>query len=67
LFLLAIHFATLTAGYSHPLTELWKGPSLMCGEAGLHAITLADLAARAEADGIIPLAGFCVNVQMAVC
>jgi hypothetical protein len=38
-------------------------PSPMCGEAGLQTTALANLAARAEADGIIPVAGFCVNVQ----
>jgi hypothetical protein len=36
----------------------------MCGEAGLQTTAPADLAARAEADGIIPVAEFCVNVQM---
>jgi hypothetical protein len=36
----------------------------MCGEAGLQTTTPANLAARAEADGIIPFAEFCVNVQM---
>jgi hypothetical protein len=40
------------------------GPSPMCGEAGLQTTAPADLAARAEADGIIPFAEFCVNVQM---
>jgi hypothetical protein len=40
------------------------GPSPMCGEAGLHTTALANLAARAEADEIIPFAGFCVNVQL---
>ena len=39
-------------------------PSPICGEAGLQTTAPADLAARAEADGIIPLAEFCVNVQM---
>jgi hypothetical protein len=39
-------------------------PSPMCGEAGLQTTALADLAARAEADGIIPVAEFCVNVRM---
>ena len=34
----------------------------MCGEAGLQTTAPANLAARAEADGIIPVAGFCVNV-----
>jgi len=36
----------------------------MCGEAGLQTTAPANLAARAEADGIIPVAEFCVNVQM---
>jgi len=36
----------------------------LCGEAGLQTTAPADLAARAEADGIIPFAEFCVNVQM---
>jgi hypothetical protein len=40
------------------------GPSPMCGEAGLQTTAPANLAARAEADGIIPFAEFCVNVQM---
>jgi hypothetical protein len=39
------------------------GPSPMCGEAGLQTTTPANLAARAEADGIIPFGEFCVNVQ----
>ena len=38
-------------------------PSPMCGEAGLQTTALAGLAARAEADGIIPVEGFYVNVQ----
>jgi hypothetical protein len=36
----------------------------MCGEAGLQTTAPANFAARAEADGIIPLAEFCVNVQL---
>jgi len=34
----------------------------MCGEAGLQTTAPAVLAARAEADGIIPAAEFYVNV-----
>jgi len=40
------------------------GPSPMRGEAGLQTTAPANLAARAEADGIIPFAEFCVNVQL---
>lgn len=35
----------------------------MCGEAGLQTTAPANLAARAEADGIIPFAVFYVNVS----
>jgi hypothetical protein len=38
----------------------------MCGEAGLQTTALAGLAARAEADGIIPVEGFYVNVPRSV-
>jgi len=38
-------------------------PSPMCGEAGLQTTAPANLAARAEADGIILAARFHVNIQ----
>jgi hypothetical protein len=47
-----------------PKTFYKAFPSPMCGEAGLQTTAPADLAARAEADGIIPVAVFCVNIQM---